>query len=160
MQPEDSLPFVKRPPHSTISSQINPAYVVLCSWSGRQARPRTQHVYHHDTKVKPEAVTAIIELLMMGGRTPETRWAVNKLQNNKLKNCCICLVIYLNPNGIFGLPYLTTVNNLFTPRFYSRLFLSVWQKQKMCLVIGRIGRSQIKRNSYNNTTIITIHEFV
>ena len=36
---------------------------VLCSWSG----------YHHDTKVKPEAATAVIELLMMGGRRPETR---------------------------------------------------------------------------------------
>ena len=38
--------------------------VVLCSWS---ARPRTQHDCHHDTKVKPEAATAVIELLMMGG---------------------------------------------------------------------------------------------
>jgi len=27
---------------------------------------------HHDTKVKPEAATAVIELLMMGGKTPET----------------------------------------------------------------------------------------
>jgi hypothetical protein len=40
--------------------------VVLCSWSGRPAG------YHHDSKVKPEADTAVIELLMMGGRTPET----------------------------------------------------------------------------------------
>jgi hypothetical protein len=46
--------------------------VVLCSWSGRSARPRTQHGYHHDTKVKPEAATAVIVLLMMGGTTPET----------------------------------------------------------------------------------------
>jgi hypothetical protein len=45
--------------------------VVLCSWSG-PARPQTQHDYHHDTKVKPEAATAVIELLMMGGKTPET----------------------------------------------------------------------------------------
>jgi hypothetical protein len=36
------------------------------------ARPRTQHDYHHDTKVKPEAVTAVIELLIMGGKAPET----------------------------------------------------------------------------------------
>ena len=36
------------------------------------ARPRTQHDYHHDTKVKPEAATAVIELLMMGGKTLET----------------------------------------------------------------------------------------
>jgi len=33
--------------------------------------------------------------LMMGGKTPETRWAVNKRQDNKLENCCIWLVIYL-----------------------------------------------------------------
>jgi hypothetical protein len=50
--------------------------VVLCSWlgwpAGRSDRPRTQHDYHHDTKVKPEAATAVIELLMMGGKTPET----------------------------------------------------------------------------------------
>jgi hypothetical protein len=26
---------------------------------------------HHDTMVKPEAATAVIELLMMGGKTPE-----------------------------------------------------------------------------------------
>jgi hypothetical protein len=26
-----------------------------------------QHDCHHDTKVKPEAATAVIELLMMGG---------------------------------------------------------------------------------------------
>jgi hypothetical protein len=37
---------------------------VLCSWS--------EHDYHHDTKIKPEAATAVVELLMMGGTTPET----------------------------------------------------------------------------------------
>jgi hypothetical protein len=40
--------------------------------AGRPAQPRTQHGYHHDTKVKPEAVTAVIKLLLMGGKTPET----------------------------------------------------------------------------------------
>jgi len=40
--------------------------VMLCSWSGRQ------HDCHHHTKVKPEAATAVIELTMMGGKTPET----------------------------------------------------------------------------------------
>jgi len=68
----------------------------LCSWSGRLARPRTQHDCQHDTKVKPEAATAVVGLLMMGGRTPETCWAVNKRQDNKLKNCCMWLVIYFN----------------------------------------------------------------
>jgi hypothetical protein len=33
---------------------------------------RTQHGCHHDTNVKPEVATAVIELLMMGGKTPET----------------------------------------------------------------------------------------
>jgi hypothetical protein len=33
---------------------------------------------------------------MMGRKMPETCWAVNKRQDNKLKNCCIWLVIYLN----------------------------------------------------------------
>jgi hypothetical protein len=33
---------------------------------------RTRHGYHHDTKEKPEAATALVELLMMSGRTPET----------------------------------------------------------------------------------------
>jgi hypothetical protein len=31
-----------------------------------------QHGYHHDTKVKPEATIASVELPMMGGRMPET----------------------------------------------------------------------------------------
>ena len=67
------------------------------------ARPRTQHGCHHDTKVKPEAATAVVELLMMGGRTPETCRAVNKCQDNKLKNCCIWLVMYLNCTMMHGL---------------------------------------------------------
>jgi hypothetical protein len=53
--------------------------------AGRPARPRTQHDYHQDTKVKPEAATAVIDLLMMDGKAPETCSAVNKRQDNKLK---------------------------------------------------------------------------
>jgi hypothetical protein len=48
------------------------ADVSIASMANWPARPRTQHDYHHDTKVKPEAATAVIELLMMGGKTPET----------------------------------------------------------------------------------------
>jgi hypothetical protein len=59
-------------------------------------RTRTQQDSHHDTKVNPEAATAVIELLIMGGETPETCWAVHKRQDNKLENRCIWLVIYLN----------------------------------------------------------------
>jgi hypothetical protein len=70
-----------------------------CCFRGRAvrlARPQTQHGSHHETKVKPEAFTAVNELMKMGGKKPETCWAVNKRQDNKLKNCCIRLVIYLN----------------------------------------------------------------
>jgi hypothetical protein len=42
-----------------------------------------QHGYHHDTKVKTKTATAVVELLMMGMRTPETCWAVNKCHDNK-----------------------------------------------------------------------------
>jgi hypothetical protein len=41
-------------------------------------------------------VIAVIELLMIGGKTPETCLAVKKHQDDKLKNCCNRLVIYLN----------------------------------------------------------------
>jgi hypothetical protein len=72
---------------------------------GRANRPdhEQQHDYSRDTKVKPEAATAVIELLMMGGKTPETCWAVNKRQYNKLENCCTWLVIYLNCTMMDGL---------------------------------------------------------
>jgi hypothetical protein len=41
---------------------------------GRAGRPDhdQQHCYHHAPKVKPEAATAVVELLMMGVRMPET----------------------------------------------------------------------------------------
>jgi len=41
---------------------------------GRDDRPEhdQQHCYHHAPKVKPEAATAVVELLMMGVRRPET----------------------------------------------------------------------------------------
>jgi hypothetical protein len=98
---------------------------VLCSWSGR---PRTQHGYHHDTKVKPEAATAVVELMMMGGRTPETFWAVNKRQDNKMENCCIWLVIFFYCTMMHGLTKLK-INNykfivLFMPIFVTAQNLS------------------------------------
>jgi len=41
---------------------------------GRACQPGhdQQHCYHHAPTVKPEAATAVVELLMMGERTPET----------------------------------------------------------------------------------------
>jgi hypothetical protein len=42
--------------------------------SGRAGRPDhdQQHCYHHAITVNPEAVTAVVVLLMMGVRTAET----------------------------------------------------------------------------------------
>jgi hypothetical protein len=41
---------------------------------GRAGRPEhdQQHCYHYSPTVKPESATAVVELLMMGVRTPET----------------------------------------------------------------------------------------
>jgi len=75
--------------HSTIQINLQPdatvfQFIILtfvysstcfgrvCGRAGRPARPQTQHDYHHDAKVKPEVATAVIELLMVGGKTPET----------------------------------------------------------------------------------------
>jgi hypothetical protein len=45
--------------------------VVLCSWPAGRPDHDQHHDCHHDTKVKPEAVTAVIELLMMDGKRPK-----------------------------------------------------------------------------------------
>ena len=57
---------------SGLPSELGDSSVLVVVGAGRPVRPRTQHGYHHDTKVKPEAATAVIELLIMGGSTPET----------------------------------------------------------------------------------------
>jgi len=45
-----------------------------CSAIGRgRANHDQQHCYHNAPTVKPAAATAVVELLMMGMRTPETR---------------------------------------------------------------------------------------
>jgi len=65
------LPIIRSP--STVAAACGlPQGRGGSSAVGRMARPRTQHDYHHEMKVKPKAATAVIELLMMGGGTPET----------------------------------------------------------------------------------------
>ena len=58
---------------------------------GRAGQPDLdqQHCYHQAPTVKPEAATAVVELLMIGVRMPETRRAVHKRQVINLRNCCI-----------------------------------------------------------------------
>jgi len=81
----------------TVSGSVHPSCCRLVSRMGHQpaatwmntTRRRSdhnqRHCYHHTPKVKPEAVTAVVELLMMGVRTPETCRAVNKCQDIKLE---------------------------------------------------------------------------
>jgi hypothetical protein len=45
--------------------------LVVVGLAGRPDHDQ-QHCYHHAPTVKPEAATAVFELLMMGVRTPET----------------------------------------------------------------------------------------
>ena len=61
---------------------------------GRTDKPDhdQQHYYHHVPKVKPEAATAAVELLIMGMRMPGTCWAVFKRQAINLRDWCIWLV--------------------------------------------------------------------
>ena len=70
--------------HRTIQRSHQPdATIFQCCFrgrAGRPGRPSTQQDYHHDTKVKPETATAVIELLMVGGKTPDTCWAVKKFR--------------------------------------------------------------------------------
>jgi hypothetical protein len=47
--------------------------IVLLIVVGPAGRPdHDQHCYHHAPTVKPEAATAVIKLLMMVAKTPET----------------------------------------------------------------------------------------
>jgi len=57
---------------SGLPSELGDSSAVVVD--GLAARPDhdQQHCYHHAPKVKPEAATAVVELLMMGVRTPET----------------------------------------------------------------------------------------
>jgi endonuclease V-like protein UPF0215 family len=48
------------------------AVLLVVVGPAHRARPRTQHDCYQDTNVKPEAAAAVIELLMIDGKTPET----------------------------------------------------------------------------------------
>ena len=51
--------------------QLNVLKVVVRGRAGRSHHDE-QHCYHHAPTVKPDAASAVVELLMMGVRTPET----------------------------------------------------------------------------------------
>jgi len=53
-----------------LRSMVVALLLVVVGLAGRPNRDQ-QHCYHHAPMVKPEAATAVVELLMMGVRTPE-----------------------------------------------------------------------------------------
>jgi len=70
------------------SAVIAVLLVVVGPVTGRPDHDQ-QHCYHSAPKLKPEAATAVVDLLMMGVRTPEICCAVNKRQLINWRNCCI-----------------------------------------------------------------------
>jgi hypothetical protein len=54
-----------------LRSVVVAVLLVVVRAAGRSDHDQ-QHCYHHAPKVKPETATAIVELLVMGVRTPET----------------------------------------------------------------------------------------
>jgi len=53
------------------------------------APPRPTALLPPRSNGKPEAATAVAEILRMGVRTPKTCWAVRKRQVINLRNCCM-----------------------------------------------------------------------
>jgi len=67
---------------------------------------------------------------MMGGRTPETCWAVNKRQDNKPENCSIWLVIYLNctmMHGLTNLKFIFVTNRKWSQVLYLTKSPDYWE---------------------------------
>jgi hypothetical protein len=60
-----------RPPSEAQQLRLQPLVSSL-GRGGSRAVCRGRAGHHHTTTVKPEAATALVELLIMGVRTPET----------------------------------------------------------------------------------------
>jgi hypothetical protein len=65
------MPIIRSYNNCSLPSELGDSSAV---GRGRAGRPDhdQQHCYHHAPKIKPETATAVIELLMMGMRMPET----------------------------------------------------------------------------------------
>ena len=68
--------FGRSPAHRQELNDCSSSLWFLSSYRGERRAVfvvwTVMHGYHHDTKVKAEAATVVIELLMMDGRKPET----------------------------------------------------------------------------------------
>jgi hypothetical protein len=61
-----------QPAHGTGSIHKQYLCFLRYTWPVNGPDHDQQHCYHHAPTVKPEAATAVVELLMMGVMTPET----------------------------------------------------------------------------------------
>jgi hypothetical protein len=83
---------------------------------------------------------------MMGGTTTETCSAVNKRQDNKLENCGIWLVIYLNCTMMHGFTNLKNGEKYAWPVFFGGLSMALLSAASIKLV-----RIKIKDNNVTST---------
>jgi hypothetical protein len=77
---------------SGLPSELGHSSAVGRGRVGLPARPRPTALLPPSSNDKPKAATAVVELLMMGMRMPETCWTVFKWQVINLRNCCIRFV--------------------------------------------------------------------
>jgi hypothetical protein len=93
-------------------------------------------------------------------KTPETCWAVNKRQDNKLKNCCIRLVVYLNCTMMHGLTNLKFKNIItYSCVYYRVLRCNVqWNMYAVvcCLVLLRVVPCNILSSLSSNVLLFMI----
>jgi len=102
---------------------------------------------------------------MMGGKKPETCWAVNKRQDNKLKNCCIrvCDLFELNVKlrcqKVNSVPARSKQWHTTTPSFYTKflgliVLHSCWKKEckvlhyvhAILLILVKINFRRFRKN--------------
>ena len=85
--------------------------------------------------VKPEAAMAVFELLMMGGLSPETCWAIKKHWNNKfyctVASCWLFLWIYIMMHGSMNIKYIYIYIYIY---IYS--FIVLCDKHQLPLPVG------------------------
>jgi len=112
---------------------------VGCGRAGRHDHDQ-QHCYHHAPTVKPEAATAVVELLMMGMRKPKTCWAVLKRQVINLRNCCIWLVD-LNSCVILCWRATRNIEHLIKER-WTAVHVQIMSVRLLSLVFCRVNRGQ------------------
>jgi hypothetical protein len=120
-----------------------------------------RHCYHHAPKLRPEAATAVVELLMMSRRTSETCWAWNKLEKLlHLVGWMVWIGYFIIITRLFCRPRKTRV-----PHFKKTTFLSVTNFANVASFCESLTQSTETIISsvthfkmYSNLHLITLHK--